>query len=222
MYYFFLGKVLLPVAPSKLTIKINNGNKTYTTINDGEINVLKNPELTDIEFDILLPNVRYDFALYRGKFHNAYYYLSVLEKLKVSKKPFQFICTRQLPNKKNLYSTNIKVSLESYTIKEEAKNGFDVIVSVKLKQYREYGIKKVKVSSASSKKTVSKSRNSSNSPKNGLPTTYKVKSGDCLWKIAKKYYNDGSKYTVIYNANKSKIKKPNLIYPGQVFTIPSI
>ena len=32
---------------------------------------------------------------------------------------------------------------------------------------------------------------------------------------------NGSKYTVIYNANKDKIKNPNLIYPGQVLTIPS-
>ncbi|MCC8136398.1 MAG: LysM peptidoglycan-binding domain-containing protein, partial [Ruminococcus sp.] len=54
------------------------------------------------------------------------------------------------------------------------------------------------------------------------PETYTVKSGDCLWNIAKKYYGSGSKYTVIYNANKSVIgSNPNLIYPGQVLTIPS-
>ena len=50
---------------------------------------------------------------------------------------------------------------------------------------------------------------------------YTVKRGDCLWNIAKKFYGNGSKYTVIYNANKSKIKNPNLIYPGQVFWIPA-
>ena len=52
------------------------------------------------------------------------------------------------------------------------------------------------------------------------PKTYKVKSGDCLWNIAKKFYGNGALYTKIYNANKSKIKNPNLIYPGQVLTIP--
>ena len=50
--------------------------------------------------------------------------------------------------------------------------------------------------------------------------TYTVKRGDCLWNIAKKYYGNGSKYTTIYNANRDKIKNPNLIYPGQVLTIP--
>ena len=43
---------------------------------------------------------------------------------------------------------------------------------------------------------------------------------DTLWAIAKKYYGSGSQYTKIYNANKDKIKNPNLIYPGQVIKIP--
>ena len=49
--------------------------------------------------------------------------------------------------------------------------------------------------------------------------TYTVVKGDCLWNIAKKFYGNGSKYTVIYNANKDKIKNPNLIYPGQVLKV---
>lgn len=49
---------------------------------------------------------------------------------------------------------------------------------------------------------------------------YTVKKGDCLWKIAKKYYGNGAQYTKIYNANKDKIKNPNLIYAGQKFLIP--
>lgn len=50
--------------------------------------------------------------------------------------------------------------------------------------------------------------------------TYTVVKGDCLWKIAKKFYGAGAQYTTIYNANKGQINNPNLIYPGQVLTIP--
>lgn len=50
--------------------------------------------------------------------------------------------------------------------------------------------------------------------------TYTVVKGDCLWNIAKKFYKKGGSYTNIYNANKDKIKNPNLIYPGQVLVIP--
>ncbi len=49
---------------------------------------------------------------------------------------------------------------------------------------------------------------------------YTVVKGDCLWNIAKKFYGSGNQYSRIYNANKDQIKNPNLIYPGQVLTIP--
>lgn len=45
---------------------------------------------------------------------------------------------------------------------------------------------------------------------------------DCLWNIAKRFYGSGAKYTVIYNANRGVIGgNPNLIYPGDVLTIPA-
>ena len=50
--------------------------------------------------------------------------------------------------------------------------------------------------------------------------TYTVRSGDSLSKIAKAEYGDASKWKQIYEANKDKIKNPDLIYPGQEFTIP--
>lgn len=50
--------------------------------------------------------------------------------------------------------------------------------------------------------------------------TYTIKSGDTLWDIATRYYGDGSQYNKIYNANRNVISNPDLIYPGQVITIP--
>ena len=61
-YHFYMGKMLCPIAPSKLQIKIGNKNKTMTLINEGEVNILKQVGLTEISFDMLLPNVSYPFA----------------------------------------------------------------------------------------------------------------------------------------------------------------
>lgn len=47
---------------------------------------------------------------------------------------------------------------------------------------------------------------------------YTVVSGDTLWKIALKYYGDGSQYTKIVSANN--IKNPSIIKPGTVLVIP--
>lgn len=51
-------------------------------------------------------------------------------------------------------------------------------------------------------------------------TTYTVQKNDSLSKIAKKTLGSSQAWTIIYNANKDKIKKPNLITAGMVLTIP--
>ena len=51
----YLGGVLMPITPSKVKVKINNQNETLTLINGEEINILKEPGLTDVSFDLLLP-----------------------------------------------------------------------------------------------------------------------------------------------------------------------
>jgi len=50
---------------------------------------------------------------------------------------------------------------------------------------------------------------------------YTVVRGDSLWKIAKDQYGSGSKWTVIYEANKDVIKDANQIWPGQTLVIPA-
>jgi len=48
-----------------------------------------------------------------------------------------------------------------------------------------------------------------------------VQPGNSLWRLARESYGDGLRYTVIYEANKDQIANPDLIYPGQVFSIPA-
>ena len=48
-----------------------------------------------------------------------------------------------------------------------------------------------------------------------------VKAGSSLWRIARQTYGAGVDYTVIYQANRGHIRDPDLIFPGQVFTLPA-
>ncbi|MEY4781347.1 MAG: hypothetical protein RLZZ607_2660 [Pseudomonadota bacterium] len=50
--------------------------------------------------------------------------------------------------------------------------------------------------------------------------TVTVQPGFTLWGIAKRQLGQGIMYVQVYEANKDKIKDPDLIYPGQVFTLP--
>jgi len=55
-------------------------------------------------------------------------------------------------------------------------------------------------------------------PEPPAAATYTVEPGDTLWAIAERFYGDGGKYQAI--ADASSIENPDLIYPGQVLTIP--
>lgn len=50
--------------------------------------------------------------------------------------------------------------------------------------------------------------------------TVVVQPGESLWRIARRQYGQGVRYTEIFDANSSKIRDPALIYPGQVFRVP--
>ncbi|MEQ9491171.1 MAG: Ig-like domain-containing protein [Alphaproteobacteria bacterium] len=47
-----------------------------------------------------------------------------------------------------------------------------------------------------------------------------VQPGNSLWRIARRTLGTGFQYTTIYEANKSQIRDPDLIYPGQIFEVP--
>lgn len=229
MYNVYLGNMLCPVAPEKIQLKVANKNKTMVLMNGEEINIIKDAGLSEISFSLLLPNSQYPFAVYKSGFERAGFFLEQIEKLKLEKKPFQFIIIRQFPNGKGLYNTNIKVSLEDYQIEDNAGDGFDVRVSLRLKQYRDYGTKVCELNtSGGGSSTISpqQPRPSDTSPAPvGQNKTYTVVKGDCMWLIAQKFYGNGNLYEKIYQANKSVLagRSPRcLIFVGDVLTIPPL
>lgn len=48
-----------------------------------------------------------------------------------------------------------------------------------------------------------------------------VQPGNSLWRIARNTYGSGLGFTTIYEANKDQIQDPDLIFPGQVFALPT-
>lgn len=218
-YQMYLDGVLMPVMPSKISMKIRNQNKTATLISGEEISLLKTPGLTEVTFELLLPQTSYPFV--SGEARAADEYLALFERLKTEKRSFQWIVNRERPNGGRLFATNLTVSLEEYEIAEEAEEGFDLLVSVTLRQYRPFGTKTVALQTGADG-TTSASVEEAPRETSGAPSekTYTVRAGDCLWNIAKKQLGNGSRYTEIYALNRDKIANPNLIYPGQVLTLP--
>ena len=91
----YLNGVQMPVTPSKLTVKIKGQNKTLNLVNDGEINFLRSPGLTEITVEVLLPMLQaYHFASYPSGYRPPDYYLSAFERMIAGKTPGRFILSR--------------------------------------------------------------------------------------------------------------------------------
>lgn len=235
-YQMSLDGVRLPIMPGKITFTYPGRNETVDLINGGEINQIKDPGLTEIEFDCYIPQVLYPFADYVGDYQDATYYLDKFEELKIKKEPFKIVIHRVLPNKVKTFDTKSNLyTLEEYKVTEDAENGTDILVSIKLKQYKENGPQKLKDLSGSGKNgnkkvavTTGKKRKTKTPAK-----SYTVKEGDSLWRIAKKQLNNANKWKDIYTLNKSTIettaKKHGRasssngwwIYPGTKLKLPS-
>ncbi|WP_313524808.1 LysM peptidoglycan-binding domain-containing protein [Anaerotignum sp.] len=216
MYRVFLRSVLLPITPQKIQMKINNNNKTMELINGSEINFLRAQGLTEFSFEFLIPHVQYPFAVYPDGFQPPEFYMELLDTLKVEKKPFSFNIFRTMPNGKELFETDMLVSLEEYSVTDDAGEGFDLVASVKLKQFQELKtLEKAVEQQADGVIVVSEKKGRPVSK--AAPKTYTVKKGDSLWKICKAQLGDGSKYGEIAKLNG--ISNPNLIYPGQVIKL---
>lgn len=232
-FYFKIGSKLLtlPITPAELTITSGSNNKVVTLINEGDVNILKSPSLTEISFEARFPMRKYPYSREVEDFE---YYFDEFTKLKTDKKPFKFSVVRATPNGKRTWGTSFLVSLEELETKESADEGDDVLVSFNLKEYKEYGVEilaKAKETKPTTTSTTSKSR--STASKDTSSQSYTVKSGDCLWNIAKKFYGNGADWKKIYNANKSIIESTakkygkksssngHWIYPGCKLTIPA-
>lgn len=253
-FYFKIGNDLLtlPITPSELTITSGSNNKVVTLINEGDINILKSPSLMEIEFDARFPMREYPYSRWKSSdfenrgiskvwnsngntFEN---YFAKFTKAKETKTPIRFSVVRTTGGGQGTWGTGYPdgwlVSLEELTTKESADEGDDVIVSFKLKQYKEYGVKILQTGLPTTTSTSDGTRG--NDGKGAKSETYTVKPGDCLWNIAKAAYGDGSKWKAIYEANKSIIESTaekrrgkgkssqngHWIYPGTKLIIPGV
>lgn len=230
-YEFYIDDVVLPITPSAVTINVGDKNKTVDLANGGEMTILKAPALAEISFTARLPQLGVSGGVSRAPYLNegartAEYYLKKVRDLKTKKSPFSFKILRRLPNGSSVFDIKMQMVVQSFTTKEEAGEGFDVLLEVSFKQYIHYTTKVYKPSEEpKANEPVSRVE------KPAVKVTWVVKSGDTLWALAKRFYGNGQLHTKIYNDNKLVIEEEakkrgrksssngHWIYPGTKLTI---
>lgn len=224
-------KMRIPVLP--LEIQINHGmqNQSTSIAGFGEITITQGRLSATYSFASFFPATKYS-GVAVNKLKKPHEYVNKIKKWQRSKKPVHFIVTG--------CGIDVYCTIENFQITEVGGDVGTLNYSLLLKEYRTIGIRKVKVKKAKTqpKKNQKEEKKTSSLVKekqvtvtvpkdttriNNMVTedTYTVKQGDCLWNIAKKLLGDGSKWRSIYDLNKDKVKNPDLIYPGQVFKIPT-
>jgi len=202
----------LPVNPEQIETTSVQANQKYEILKLGQIAIPTHMELKEYSFECELPYRPLHYVETSGEFRDADFYLRLFEQWRQKKAPVRFIASNGIGD-----DINTLVLIEELTVTEKAGEEGDKYVSFNLLEYREYG-KKSAVVAQSNKATIKKESTAPkvNPKSNGV---HVVQPGDTLWAIAKKYYGNGAQYTKIYNANRDKIKNPNLIYPGQKLVI---
>ena len=203
-------KIMLPVNPESFAFTEKHNNTSVNVNSIGEVNLLGKRDLKTGTISSHFPKRDRNYANNSGR-QAPYTYINKLLSWKSSGKPVQLIITGT--------KINFQVTIETLKYGEQDGTG-DVYYDLPLKEYRAVEIKKTKLKKTKKKKTTKKKSKPKRPAAKKKTKTYTVKSGDCLWNIAKRFYGNGAQYTKIYNANRGKIKNPNLIYPGQVLTIP--
>ena len=214
-YEVYIDDMLLPIPPQKIPIKYPGQNETATLINGEEINITRPPGLAEISVDVVLPQMDYPCAMWDGSVEDAEEFISRLQDLKENGDTFEFIVIR------DSFDTNMDVTLEDYKVSDDVKEGLDLVVSITMKEARHYGTKIMNFAIVPEQPIPAAASPEPERPaEQPQAKTYTVKSGDCLWNIAKKQLGDGSRWKEIHDLNRDKISNPNLIHPGLVLVMP--
>jgi len=209
------ARLALSMLPEKAKQKGDTAFQVYDIINVGEVRIPRGTNLLTFSWSGTLP----------GKSRRNASYV----KSQYWQSPEEIVNTwerwRKEGTKIRLMVTettiNHDVYLDSYTAEPTGGNG-DYEYSISFIEAKPIEVYTVNELNIKPKTQTNKTSASTRPPAaKAAAKTYTVKSGDSLWKIAQATLGKGGRYMEIYNLNTDKIKNPNIIYPGQVLTLPS-
>ncbi|SDP56753.1 Nucleoid-associated protein YgaU, contains BON and LysM domains [Phyllobacterium sp. YR620] len=138
--------------------------------------------------------------------------------------------TKTAPNGRFLLQTVQELAVGDYIIRAEmmGRDGMTIIARAAVPFKREAGERVAAIADATPGDSATgavpqgtdPAAQNSEAPLKNVDGSVIIRRGDNLWRISRRTYGAGVRYTTIYLANKEQIRNPNKIFPGQVFTLP--
>ena len=193
-------RVVFPMLPEKVNVQTGAMFQTYTIPSVGEIRLPNGQNLSSFSWNGILPGKARTGASYVNDWQSPHDIEARWNVFRTQRKKLRLQVTET--------PVDMHVYLERYNMEYSGGYG-DFTYDISFVE-----TKPLKVN-------ISGSNACEPRPSPPPQKTYTVVPGDCLWKIANRFYGSGAKYPIIYEANKTIIgSDPNKIYPGQVFIIP--
>lgn len=205
-------KLRFPVLPESIEMSSGSNDDTTYVYGVGDVITAKKPAAKQIKFDSFFPAKRCQGSIANPV--NPKKAVEFMNNVMNLEGCARFVMTGGA----NPIAMNCRIA---FSVKELGGDVGTIYYTITIKEYKEVKARQIKVKN-SFKVAQIKQETTGRASTQSTTRTYTVKSGDCLWNIAKKYYGNGAEYMKIYNANSGifKGRSPNLIYPGDVLTIP--
>lgn len=205
-------EINIPVLPAKLNVSSPGKNERVTVLELGEVLLLRKKGLRILSWESFFPVSKAPYTV--GQIRDPVSIVQAIQKVRDQKSPVRFLITG------TDLDCNLRMGIDSFEYEERSGELGDLYYTIKLYEWKDISPKRIVLPEKKEEPAKTQEPERPGKPEQ-TSKTYTVKPGDCLWNIAKAIYGKGSDYTKIYNANKGVIgSNPNLIYAGQVFTIP--
>lgn len=189
-------EIQIPWLPEKIDFNANDKlMSSYSILDSGEVKIPAGRNLRSFSWSSIFPGEAHsDLPFLRTEWQDPKTYQGILSRWLQNGTPLRLLITGT--------PINHDVYLSSYSVEYAGGHG-DYAYSISFIEKRDIIIQGEKTAGASATST-NATKNATASPQS---TTYTIKSGDTLWSIAQKHLGSGTKYSTLYNLNKTIIEE---------------